>query len=122
MIQKIEVSGIHTEVTEDLNKYIMKKIGKLDQYMSPHARKSAHAEVKLKEQKNKARVSCTCEVILHLPKEVIATKETTVNMFAAVDIVETKLRNQLKKHKEKHSMLASSGAYAKANHFSAPPV
>lgn len=102
MIQKIEINGIHTEVTEDLHKYISKKIGKLDQYMSPHARQSAHAEVKLKEQKSKQRVSCTCEVIMHLPKETIATKETTVNMFAAVDVVEEKLKNQLTKYKQKH--------------------
>lgn len=102
MIQQIDISGIHTEVTADLQKYIQKKIGKLDQYMSLHARKSAHVEVKLKEQKSKKRVSCTCEVILHLPKETITTKETTLNMFAAVDVVEAKLKNQLAKYKQKH--------------------
>lgn len=102
MIQKLEINGVHTEVTEDLQKYVYKKIGRLDQYMSAHARESAHAEVKLKEQKSKTRVSCTCEVILHLPKETLTTSETTVNMFAAIDVVEQKLKNQLKKYKEKH--------------------
>lgn len=102
MIQKLEINGIHTEVTEDLNKYVLKKIGRLDQYMSAHARESVHVEVKLKEQKIKARVSCTCEVIMYLPKEKLTTKETTVNMFAAVDVVEQKLKNQLKKYKQKH--------------------
>lgn len=102
MIEKLEINGIHTEVTEDLAKYVQKKIGKLDQYMSAHARESAHAEVKLKEQKLKTRVNCTCEVILHLPKETFTTKETTVNMFAAVDVVEQKLKNQLKKYKQTH--------------------
>lgn len=102
MIQKIDISGIRTEVSDDLQKYIQKKIGKLDKYMPPHARQSAHAEVKLKEQKSKQRVSCTCEVILYLPKEVIAIEETTVNMFAAVDVVEEKLKNQLQKYKQKH--------------------
>jgi putative sigma-54 modulation protein len=102
MINKLEINGIHTEVTDDLRKYVTKKIGKLDQYMPPHARLSAHAEVKLKEQKIKKRNECTCEVILHLPKETIMTKETTMNMFAAVDVVEMKLKNQIKKYKQKH--------------------
>ncbi len=91
MIKKIEISGIHTEVTDDLKKYVTKKIGKLDQYLPVHARRTAHAEVKLKERKVKKRTECTCEVILHLPKETIMTKETTVNMFAAIDVVEQKL-------------------------------
>lgn len=102
MIKKIEISGIHTEVTDDLKKYVTKKIGKLDQYLPVHARKTAYAEVKLKEQKVKKRTECTCEVILHLPKETIMTKETTVNMFAAIDVVEQKLKNQVKKYKQKN--------------------
>ena len=102
MIEKLEINGIHTEINDDLKKYVNKKIGKLDQYMSPHSRESAHAEVKLKEQKIKARVECTCEVILHLPKETMTIKESTVNMFAAIDVVEEKLKNKLKKYKQKH--------------------
>jgi putative sigma-54 modulation protein len=102
MIKKLEINGIHTVVTDDLNKYITKKIGRLDQYMPRHARESAHAEVKLKEQKIKQRVQCTCEVTLHLPQETITTKETTMNLFAAVDVVEEKLRNRIKKYKQTH--------------------
>src|SRR5690606_21407853 len=102
MIKKLEISGIHTEVSDDLAKYVHKKIGRLDQYMPRHARESAHVEVKLKERKIKARVECTCEVILHLPKEAFTTKETTVNLFAAVDVVEQKLKNHIKKYKQTH--------------------
>jgi putative sigma-54 modulation protein len=105
MIKKMEIEGIHTEVSEDLRKYVTRKIGKLDKYMPRHARESAHAEVKLKEVTSKKKNQYTCEVILHLPHENIMTKETTLNIFAAVDIVETKLKNQLKKYKEKHSIL-----------------
>lgn len=103
MIAKMEINGIHTEVDADLRKYVDRKIGRMDRYMPTHARKSAHAEVKLKEAKIKAKKECTCEVILHLPHDTIATKETTMNMYAAIDIVETKLKNQLKKYKEKHT-------------------
>ncbi len=104
MIERLEINGIHTEVDDDLRKYVNKKIGKLDKYMPRHARESAHAEVKLKSSNSKGKKQCTCEVILTLPQDVITTKETTLNMFAAVDIVETKLKNQLKRYKGQHSI------------------
>lgn len=103
MIQKLEINGVHATVNDRLHKYVVKKIGKLDSYMSRHVRESAHAEVKLKEAKAKDKNRHTCEVILHLPHEVLAVKETTMNMYAAVDIVEAKLKNQLKKYKDLHS-------------------
>lgn len=102
MIKKIEISGIHADVDVELHKYVTKKIGKLDQYMSRHARESAHAVIKLKETSLKTRKQSTCEVILHLPHDTLTTKESTANMYAAVDIVEAKLKNQIKKYKEKH--------------------
>ena len=102
MIERIEISGLHMNVDDDLYKYVHKKIGHLDMYMSNHARRSVHANVKLKAVKIKSRKQATCEVILHLPKGTVTTKETTMNMFAAVDIVEQKLKNQLKKYKEVH--------------------
>ena len=103
MIQKLEISGVHTVTTDDLKKYITKKIGRLDHYMPKRAKASAHAEVLVKEAKAKDKNKCTCEVILYLPNETITVKEATVNMFAAVDIVEAKLKNQLKKYKETHT-------------------
>lgn len=103
MIKKLEISGVHTDLTEDLKKYIGKKIGRLDSYMPRQSRSSAHVEVVLKEGNAKDKNRCQCEVVIHLPQETITVKEATINMFAAVDIVEAKLRNQLKKYKETHS-------------------
>ena len=103
MIQKLEINGVHTVLTDDLKKYINKKIGKLDRYMPRHARESVHVEVFVKEREIKAKQLRECEVILKLPGTTIAVKESTVNMFAAVDIVEAKLKNQLKKYKDTHN-------------------
>lgn len=105
MIENIQISGAKIGDNEDLKKYIIKKIGKLDKYIPRRARESAKAEVKLKDVSVKAKKQYSCEVILYLPHETIATKEVTLNMFAAVDIVETKLKNQLKKYKDQHSVL-----------------
>jgi putative sigma-54 modulation protein len=102
---KLEITGVHTELDAKIKKYVRAKINRLEKYMPKHARESAHAEVFLKERKVKAKKECTCEVVLHLPKDTIRIEETTMNMFAAVDIVDAKLKNQLKKYKETHSSL-----------------
>lgn len=105
MIENIAITGIKAEVTKDLEKYINKKIGKLDKHLKRAQRSEVRADVKLNEVVSKKNGSkkCTCEVILHIPGARLTATESTINMFAAVDIVEAKLKNQLKKHKEKHS-------------------
>jgi len=100
MIGRIDIAGVHTELDEDLVKYARKKIGKLDRFMSRHVKDSAHAAIKLKESKAKDKKKCTCEVIMMLPGEKFVVTETTMNMYAAIDIVEAKLKNRLKKYKE----------------------
>lgn len=103
MIAKLEITGVHMPLDSDIKKYINKKIGKLDKYMPRHARPSAHADIKMKKDKIKTKNEYTCEVILHMPHDTLMVKEATMNMFAAVDIVEAKLKNQLKKYKDTHS-------------------
>ncbi|MEI7674334.1 MAG: ribosome-associated translation inhibitor RaiA [bacterium] len=103
MIENIVINGVHLDVDEDLTKYVIKKIAGLDKYMSKHVKESAHAEVWLKESKAKDKRKLTCEVKMTLPKEVLMTSETTLNIYAAIDIVETKLKNQIMKYKGLHS-------------------
>lgn len=102
MIHKLEIDGVHYQLDKKLTEYVTKKIGHLDRYLSRHSRESAHAQVKLKSSKIKTKEEFTCEVIMKLPQETITIKETTINIYAAVDIVETKLKNLLKKYKETH--------------------
>jgi putative sigma-54 modulation protein len=102
MLQKFEIQGVHTKVDDSLRKYINRKIGGLDRYLSKHSRQSAHGEVILKENRSKKQDQCTCEVVLHLPHQNIVIKESALNMYAAVDILETKLKQQIKKYKDTH--------------------
>src|SRR5712691_10978700 len=104
MIQKFEINGIHTSIDENLRKYVNKKIGRLDKYLPRHYRDSVHVVVELKEAKAKDKNKYTCEVIMHLPQGgEITVRESTMNMYAAVDIVEAKLKQLIKKHKEQHA-------------------
>lgn len=104
MIENIAISGKKADVTKELERYITKKIGKLDRRLKRSQRAEVRADVKLSEAvSKKSGKKCTCEVILHIPGARLTAIESTMNMFAAVDIVEAKLQNQLKRHKEKHS-------------------
>jgi len=103
MIQKFEVKGVHADSDDKLKKYVAKSVAKLERYMPRKARESAHVEVKLKENKSQSDKKCTAELIVHMPHETLNAKEATINMFAAIDIVEAKLVNQLKKYKETHT-------------------
>ena len=104
MIQKFEINPVHTTIDDHLNKYVQKKIGRLDKYLPRHQRESVHVIVELKEGKAKDKNKYTCEVIMRLPHgSTITVRESTMNMYAAVDIVETKVKQLIKKHKEQHA-------------------
>ena len=102
MLQKFEIQGVHTTVDDSLQRYVSRKIGGLDRYLSKHDRESAHGEVILRESKSKSTDHCACEAILRLPHQTLVAKERAMNMYAAVDIVEAKLKQQIKKYKDKH--------------------
>ena len=102
MLQRFELQGVHTAIDDKLRNYIHRKIGRLDRYLPRQARASAHCEVLLKESRPKDNNHCTCEVLLHVPHQNIVIKESAPNMYAAVDIVEAKLKVKLKQYKDTH--------------------
>jgi putative sigma-54 modulation protein len=102
MISSIDITGVKYEVDETTRKYVQKKIGRLDRYLPKHARKSVSADVKLKEVGRDHGNKYEAEIILNVPDKRLTAKDSTVNMLAAVDIVEAKLVAQLKKYKELH--------------------
>lgn len=103
MLQKFELKGVHTTIDENLRKYVTKKIGRLDKYLPRAHRDSVHAIVELKEAKSKDKNRYTCSVTLHMPHEDINVAESTINMYAAVDIVEARLKQLIRKYKERHT-------------------
>ena len=100
MIQNLTITGVKYELTDTTKKYVEKKIGVLDKYLPRHARKSASADVKIKQIDNPGGNKYEVEVIIHVPEKVITAKDSTMNVLAAVDIVEAKLNGQLRKYKQ----------------------
>jgi putative sigma-54 modulation protein len=100
MIESIDITGVKYELDDTTKKYVTKKIGRLDRYLPRHARKSVTVDVKLKQINGDHGNKYEAEVILHLPEKTLTAKDSTVNMLAAVDIVEAKIVTQLHKYKE----------------------
>lgn len=100
MIDSIDISSTRYEVDDVTKKYVLKKIGRLDRYLPRHARKTATADVRLRQINADHGNKYEAEVIFNIPDKRITVKDSTVNMLAAVDIVEAKLVTQLRKYKE----------------------
>jgi len=103
MVQKFELSATQMELDERLKKYATKKLAYIDKYLSKHVRSSAHLEVRLKEHKSGGQKQSVCDVLLHLPHDTIKIRESTQNIFASIDIVEAKLKQQVRHYKELHT-------------------
>ena len=99
MITSVDITGIRYQVNEKTRKYVLDKIGKLDRYAPLHARKSMAADVKLREVNKDHGNKYEVDVNVQVPGRVITAHDTTLNMMAAIDIVEAKLIGQLRKYK-----------------------
>lgn len=100
MITSIELSGLGYQIDERTKKYAIKKIARLDKYLSRHARQSVTAEVKLREVNKDNGNKYQAEIILHVPDKTLTAKDSTINMIAAIDIVEAKIVGQLRRYKQ----------------------
>ena len=100
MIASIDIVGVKYIVSEPARKYVMRKIARLDRYLPRHARKSVTADVKLRQVNQDHGNKYEAEIIINVPDKRLTAKDSTLNMFAAIDIVEAKLVAQLRKYKE----------------------
>lgn len=99
MINQISITGIKYDIDDTTKRYVIKKISKLDRYLPRHARKTASAEVILREVNRAHGNKYEAEVIMHIPNKLVTAKDSTVNILAALDIVEAKLAAQLHTYK-----------------------
>ncbi|MCA9335219.1 ribosome-associated translation inhibitor RaiA [Candidatus Saccharibacteria bacterium] len=99
MINQISITGIQYDPDEATKKYVIKKISRLDRYIPRRERQSIIAEVILRGVDRSHGNKYEAEVIIEMHGKVITAKDSTVNMLAALDIVEAKLAAQLHTHK-----------------------
>jgi len=92
---KMIIKGKNIELSEDLHRYVEKKLGKLKRYFD----RIIEIVVTLSMEKNRK----IAEATLKVSRTVIRAEESTDDMFASIDKMTDKLERQIKKYKQKLS-------------------
>lgn len=100
MIDKIELSGSNYKISESFRKYVVKRIGKLDRFLPRGNKKDVIAKIVVTEidraHGNKYEISASMEIP---GGKVISAKDECSNVFAGIDILEAKLKGQIRRFK-----------------------
>ncbi len=100
----IAIAARNYEADDKIKDYLLDKIGGLEKYLPRHVRGTAMVQVVLEEDASGREDNrFVCEVILTLEGAKLVSREGTVNMYAAVDIVEAKLKAQVRTYKDKRT-------------------
>lgn len=114
MITQIDISGINYDIDDNTEKYILKRIGKLDHYLPRHSRKSVSVKVTIKRVDKSHGNKYEVAIIMDVPGKVIAVKDESSNVLAGIDILEAKIMSQIKKYKlEKMPHVGKKSLWAK---------
>jgi putative sigma-54 modulation protein len=90
----LHLTGHHLEITPALREYLESKLVKI----SNHFDHVIDIKVTLTVEKLQQKVEAT----LHVPGNDIHAEASDENMYAAIDLIASKLDRQILKHKEKH--------------------
>lgn len=112
MIDNIELSGNNYKVSDSFKKYAVKRIGKLDRYLPHGNKKDVIVKVVVTEvdraHGNKYEISAAMEIP---GGKVITARDECSNVFAGIDILEAKLKGQIRRfklektpHQSKHGL------------------
>lgn len=105
MIQ-CDITARGVSLDDKFKDYIGDKIGGLDKYLPKRARENVIATVTLEDDPNGREDNrYVCEVVVGVDGTTMVSREATVNYYAAIDIVEAKLKVQFAKYKDKRTFL-----------------
>lgn len=100
MIDKIEITGNNYKISDSFQKYAIKRIGKLDRYLPRGSKKDVIAKIVVTEvdraHGNKYEVSAAMEIT---GGKVVTARDECSNVFAGIDIIEAKLKGQIRRFK-----------------------
>ena len=101
MIDKIEITGNDYKIEDGFRKYVEKRMGKLDRYLPRGSKKDVVLKLIVSEISNKGKGDkYEIAVAMEIPGgKVIAARDECSNIFAGVDLVETKVKGQIRRYK-----------------------
>ena len=98
---KLHITTKNFELSDKITAYVDKKIGRLDRYL-PKSMKDIEGRVILEvDPSGKENNTFICEAMLEVPGPNLEARDATLSIYAAIDIVEAKLRVQIRKLKER---------------------
>lgn len=102
-MMQYQVSAKKLEVDRELDSYIQKKIARLDRlFPRSHRPSKAHIELSRDESANPdKRYHAGVKIEVSGPD--LFAETATMNPHSAIDIVEAKLKEQIRRYKEKHA-------------------
>lgn len=103
---RISVTGRHCEVTPAQRTYLDARLERLHRF----ADKIQSAQVTLSTEKHRN----SAEIVVHLDGKDFRSRETSVDMYSAIDAMAAKIEKQLRRFKSKRTTTRKSGA-ARAN-------
>lgn len=96
----IQIKGTNLELTDALKSYVNEKIGGLEHFLNNILAARVELETSTHHQSGFFR----CEVNLEVPgKYVLRAESTESDMYAAIDAVIPKLKDEIEKYKGKHN-------------------
>lgn len=100
----IQLTSRQYDIDEDLRAYTLKKLGRLDRYLPrKHKAKGMSVEI-FRDPSGKEDNRYKVRAHLEVPGPDIIADTATLNPYAGVDIVEEKLKLQIRKYKDKHGV------------------
>ncbi|MFS0559803.1 ribosome-associated translation inhibitor RaiA [Terribacillus sp. 179-K 1B1 HS] len=110
---KYNIRGENVEATEAIKDYVEKKVGKLERYFDSPVDSEVH--VNLSVHNNASKI----EVTIPMKNLLLRAEESHADLYAAIDLVVTKLERQIKKHKTKVNRRSRQSGDAPKHAFAA---
>ena len=103
----INIKGTNVDLTPSIKKYVEDKIGRLEKYMGKIDQ--AHVELDRDKHHHTGNVM-RAEVMLTVGGKVMRADASSEDMYASIDLVVPKLKEQITKFKDKRTTLERRGA------------
>jgi ribosomal subunit interface protein len=95
---RVRYSATGYELTRDLEKYTAAKVARLNRKLPRKFRGSADCEVSFEQAHRKGNKFNTCTLSLRFDSTELKASETTLHMYAALDIASVHVEQQLKSY------------------------
>lgn len=107
---KLQTTGRRYELDKKIVAYVDRKLGRLDRYLPTGCRTGVFGDVVLENDPSHTKEGqCICEVKIDVRGEILFAKEATMNMYAAIDICEQKIKQQVLSYKSRRDPARNKG-------------